>query len=63
MDTRDSVGTVTEMASAKSSTTRLVLKVKDKKGIEWAADVVDNENMCKKSSKSKNTNTNEVYLI
>ena len=47
--------TATEMAPAKGSVTRLVLKVKqkDRKKICWEEGVVDNEHMCKKSSKRK----------
>ena len=63
MDSSDSVGTATETAQAKGTTTRLVLKMKDKKKIVWAEDVVDNENMCKKSSKSKHTNISGVVNI
>jgi hypothetical protein len=43
------------VASSKGKTKRLILKVKEKekKKIVWCQEVVDNEHMCKKSSKSK----------
>ena len=46
--------TVPAPASNKESTTRLVLKLKPapKQKLVWCEDVVDNEHMCKKSSKS-----------